>query len=182
MKSQILMESTSGKFNYIGEPIKAIGYDIHKTNKRNNTIIIHTRNLTGRIYLQGCLTEQPKDWVYIPFDETHDYLEFYNLNKFNHQPTNMYFNIYGSYTYLRAILDRSYLDNGSGISYNNYLSHTNIITSGSNVCGYSNPIKTSKLNPKYDPIYSENIDLKIDEQKRQILSKMGTVEKILLIF
>lgn len=184
MKSSVLMENTSGKFNYIGNPTKAIGYYSHKTNKRDNTIIIHTRNFTGRIYLQASLSENPTatDWVYIPFDENHEYLEYYNLNKVNYKSESKYFNIYGSYTYFRVILDRSYLDNGSGISYNNYLSETNIITSGNCVCGYSNPINNTKLNPIYDPIYDKNFDLVVNEYKRQILSKMGNIEKILLVF
>ena len=44
MQSKVLLPNMSGKIDFIGEPVKAIGYDSIKTNKRSQTICLYTTN------------------------------------------------------------------------------------------------------------------------------------------
>lgn len=111
-KSEILLENCSGKISCEGKPVKAVGYYAEQTNRRLNTISIHTLDFTGRIYIYGTLKLEPTDddWVAIPLDVDKDYIEF------NHFPRvisgvrdNRFVNVKGAWTYLKAKVDRSYL-------------------------------------------------------------------------
>lgn len=109
----VMLPNMSGKISHIGEPIKAVGYYSYDTNKRLNTIAIHTIKFTGRIYIYGTLKENPtedSDWVVIPLTEETDYIEFNNFGKPYSKRENIFVNIEGSYTYLRAKMDRDYLN------------------------------------------------------------------------
>ena len=111
-KNLTLLENCSGKVSCEGKPVKAVGYYSNQTNKRMNTISIHTKDFTGRIYIYGTLSLEPTedDWAIIPIGYNEDYLEF------NHFPPikediseNTFVNVNGAWTYLKAKMDRSYL-------------------------------------------------------------------------
>lgn len=107
-----LLPNCSGKVSFEGEPVKAIGYYSNDTNDRLNTVSIHTTNFTGRIYIYGTLKVNPSenDWVMIPLTEETPYLEFNHLPILNECIDNTYINIKGAYTWLKAKMDRDYLN------------------------------------------------------------------------
>lgn len=107
-----LLPNCSGKISVEGEPVKSIGYYINETNDRLNTISIHTKNFTGRIYIYGSLKINPTDddWAIIPIGKDADYLEFNHLGVINECMDNTFVNIRGSYTWLKAKMDRDYLN------------------------------------------------------------------------
>lgn len=111
-KNLILLPNSSGKVNFEGKPVKAIGYYSSDTNKRMNTISFFTKNFTGRIYIYGTLSLDPteEDWSPIKLSDETDYLEFDNYGKPYPEIENFYFNVYGSYTFLKAKMDRTYLN------------------------------------------------------------------------
>ena len=111
-KNLTLLENCSGKVSYEGKPVKAIGYYSTQTNKRLNTVSIHTINFTGRIYIYGTLKLNPtdEDWVVIPIGKDgEEYLEFDHYPVLNACRDNVYVNIKGGWTYLKAKMDREYL-------------------------------------------------------------------------
>lgn len=148
MQSVTLLPNMSGKIDFIGEGVKAVAYDICNTNKRSNTISIHTTNFVGRFWLQGSLKLQPKedlDWFIIPLTEETPYIEFddFKGDDFVNR-NNIYCNINGSYMWLRGIMDRSsyiHIPDCRVIPYdthkpiNNHY-HSHIITSHVNVDPY----------------------------------------------
>lgn len=110
-KNLTLLENCSGKVSFEGQPVKAIGSYINKTNNRLNTVSIHTINFTGRIYIYGTLKLNPtdEDWVVIPIGKDTDYIEFNHYPVLNACRDNLYVNIKGAWTYLKAKMDREYL-------------------------------------------------------------------------
>ena len=110
-KNLTLLENMSGKVSYEGKPVKAIGYYSLNTNKRMNTISIHTIDFTGRIYIYGTLKLEPteEDWAIIPIGDGEDYLEFNHFPLVRDVKDNRYINIKGAWTYLKAKVDRDYL-------------------------------------------------------------------------
>ena len=79
MQSQVLLPSMSGKIDYIGNPIKSIGYYSYKTNKRSQTLAIHTTNFVGRFILEGSLKLNPAsdfDWFPIILKDDLPYIEY----------------------------------------------------------------------------------------------------------
>jgi len=111
-QSLILLPNMSGKVNYEGKPVKAVGYYKHDTNKRLNTVSFQTKNFTGRIYLYGTLSLDPKedDWAPIKLCDKTDYIEFDNYGKPGPKFENFYFNVFGAWTFLKAKMDREYLN------------------------------------------------------------------------
>lgn len=107
-----LLPNCSGKVSFEGEPVKAIGYYSNDTNDRLNTVSIHTKNFTGRIYIYGTLKVNPsdEDWVMIPLTDETPYLEFNHLPIINECIDNTFINIKGAYTWLKAKMDRDYLN------------------------------------------------------------------------
>lgn len=107
-----LLPNCSGQVSFEGEPVKAIGYYSNDTNDRLNTISIYTKNFTGRIYIYGTLKVNPteNDWFIIPLTEETDYLEFNHHGVMNSCIDNTYVNIKGAYTWLKAKMDREYLN------------------------------------------------------------------------
>lgn len=191
MKSKILLPNMSGKIDFIGEPVKAIGYESNKTNKRTNTIAIYTTNFVGRIWLQGSLKEKPEnklDWFIIPLTKETPYVEFDNYKddiSVNHE--NVFYNINGSYVWLRAILDRKSYIQIIDSPVKPYDIHTSyVITSGVNIDPYTTnaPYISAPLNPKYDPeYYPEWIpNYKPAYDRSMISTKLGNVEKVLLCY
>ena len=110
-KSLVLLPNMSGKVNYEGRPVKAVGYYKSETNKRLNTISFNTKNFTGRIYIYGTLSLDPQenDWAPIKLTNETDYIEFDNYGKPYPEFENFYFNVFGGYTFLKAKMDREYL-------------------------------------------------------------------------
>lgn len=109
----VLLPNMSGKITHMGEPTKAVGYYSYDTNKRLNTISIHTIKFTGRIYIYGTLKTNPteeSDWAIIPLTDETDYIEFNNFGKPYSKRENIFVNIEGGYTYLKAKMDRDYLN------------------------------------------------------------------------
>lgn len=108
----VLLPNMSGEITYTGKPTKAVGYYSYDTNRRLNTIAIHTIKFTGRIYIYGTLKANPTDddWVVIPIGKNTDYIEFDNFGKPYSKRENIFINIEGGYTYLKAKMDRDYLN------------------------------------------------------------------------
>lgn len=108
----VMIPNISDKISYEGEPIKAVGYYSYDTNKRLNTVAIHTIKFTGRVYIYGTHKTNPtkdSDWAIIPIGNKTDYIEFNNFGKPYSKRENVFVNIPGSYTYLKAKVDRDYL-------------------------------------------------------------------------
>lgn len=108
-----LLPNMSGKVSFEGEPVKAVGYYSTSTNKRLNTLSIHTLTFTGRIYVYGTLKLKPEkesDWAIIPLTDETDYLEYNNYGNIYAKRENRYINIKGGYTWLKAKMDRDYLN------------------------------------------------------------------------
>ena len=190
MQTQVLLENMSGKLDFVGKPIKAIGYESHKTNKRTNTIVIHTTNFTGRIWLEGSLKEEPSkdlDWFIIPLTEETPYVEYYNYDAVRVKRNADYFNINGNYVWLRVRMDRSYLDitQNPFVPYD-YKSHTYIMTSNVDINNENghNPYPQSELNPQYDPSYHNNWtpDYRMAYERTMSVSQLGNIEKIMLCY
>lgn len=190
MQTQVLLENMSGKKNFIGNPVKAVGYNSHNTNKRNNTIVIFTTNFTGRIWLEGSLKEEPKDdldWFTIPLTDETPYLEYYNIGYTKNKKENSYHNIYGSYTWFRVKMDRDYLniEESSFVPFD-YKSDRYIMDANVDVNqGFSHSnYPQSNLNPIYDPIYYNGVkmDYSLAYDKQIILQKLGNIEKIMLCY
>lgn len=86
-KITVLLPSTQGKINVIGDPIKANGwygmFGIH-------TISISTVDLRGRVFIQASLANNPSDDDWFPiFIEGNEYIEF------PQNPLNSYWNTRG---------------------------------------------------------------------------------------
>ena len=191
MQSTILLPNMSGKIDFIGQPVKTIGSLSHKTNKRTSTIGIYTTNLVGRVWLQGSLKDNPSnklDWFIIPLTEETPFVEFNNYkDDLTVNRDNRFFNINGSFVWLRVILDRkSYLHiQDCPVKPFDYTS-SYVITSGSNI----NPDYTletypqSNLNPSDDPEYYEEWTPNYTPSYTRscISSKLGNVEKVILCY
>jgi len=113
-KNLTLLPNMSGKVSFEGEPVKAIGYYSNSTNKRLNTISIHTLSFTGRIYIYGTLKIEPEkesDWAVIPIGCLgEEFIEFNHYGNVHAIRENTYVNIKGGYTWLKAKMDRDYLN------------------------------------------------------------------------
>lgn len=108
-----LLPNMSGKVSFEGEPVRAVGFYSTSTNKRLNTLSIHTLSFTGRIYIYGTLKLKPEkesDWSVIPLTDETDYLEYNNYGNIYAKRENTYVNIKGCYTWLKAKMDRDYLN------------------------------------------------------------------------
>lgn len=192
MQSQILLPNMSGKIDYIGAPVKSIGYYSYKTNKRSQTLAIHTTNFVGRFILEGSLKLNPasdNDWFPIILKDNLPYIEYNDLDIMNARVIrkNDVYTIKGSYLWLRGRLDRDYLDiiktpvapydlhsskyiMTSNVDINNDYSHT--------------PYPKSSLNPKYDPEYYEQWKPNYASASSRSLtsSQLGNIDKVLLCY
>lgn len=101
-----LMESSNTHWNFVGEPVKSAAY--YLIGKYLHTVQVTVNNLKGRIFLEGTLSLNPTedDWFEISIGEN-GYVEYDE----DHTRKTDVFTFIGSYTFIRARLDRSYLPN-----------------------------------------------------------------------
>jgi hypothetical protein len=191
MQSTILLSNCSGKIDFIGEPVKALGYESHNTNKRTHTLGIYTTNFVGRFWLQGSLKDEPKDkldWFIIPLSEETPYIEFNNYkDDMTVNRENKFINVNGSFVWLRGILDRRSYIKIQDCPVKPFNTHSsNVITSGSAVAPhYTNELyPESNVNPIYDPeYYPEWIpNYKSAHSRSCVSSKLGNIEKVILCY
>ena len=191
MQSTILLPNCSGKIDFIGEPVKALGYESHNTNKRTHTLGIYTTNFVGRFWLQGSLKDEPKDnldWFIIPLSEETPYIEFNNYkDDMTVNRENKFINVNGSFVWLRGVLDRRSYIKIQDCPVKPFNTHSsNVITSGSAVAPhYTNELyPESNVNPIYDPeYYPEWIpNYKSAHSRSCISSKLGNIEKVILCY
>lgn len=120
MQSITLLDTTSGKINVTGQPQKGAGYS--NTIGNNHTISIGLNNFTGRIYIEGTLSTDPKeeDWVPIPLINNNPYIQFpKNILKpvgdmsaygqATGDSGNFAYSFTGNFIWLRARVDRTYI-------------------------------------------------------------------------
>ena len=129
MISVTLLSTTVDQINVVGPKQQGAGYK--NTVGNNHTVSINLDNFTGRIYIQGSLSNDPKetDWFNIPIGNGTPYVQFpldpafptgYNpaLNQWplNGSPnssngdTGIYaYSFSGNYIWIRAVVDRKYL-------------------------------------------------------------------------
>lgn len=173
-ESVVLLPNCSNEISMEGKPVKAVGFYSNDTNKRLNTIAIHTLSFTGRIYLYGSLKLKPEsdlDWAIIPLGETTDYLEYDNLNNSEKViKENSFINIKGGYTWFKAVMDRSYIEVLNDRKPTTYT--PGYVMTGLNV-----------LNPESVPMNLHEREIPKDQQiKPYALKNYGNVEKILLCY
>ena len=192
MQSQVLLPSMSGKIDYIGNPIKSIGYYSYKTNKRSQTLAIHTTNFVGRFILEGSLKLNPAtdfDWFPIILKDDLPYIEYNDLDILNAKVIhkNDVYTIKGNYIWLRGRLDRNYLDIiKTPIAPYDLHSSKYIMTSNVDINNdYSHtPYPKSPLNPKYDPEYYEQWkpNYASASSRSLTISQLGNIDKVLLCY
>lgn len=107
-----LLPNTAGYINVYGKPVEAVGMISNKTDSVLNTLSFFTKGFVGRIHIYGTLAFDPEteDWTEINLsgDKEKPYLEF--DDEFADDPNRRFVkNIEGSFTYLKAEIDRTYL-------------------------------------------------------------------------
>ena len=115
MDSVVLLPTTGSQINLTGEKQKGAGYS--NWSGTSHTVSVTCTNFVGRIYLEASLATDPveSDWFGIPFNGTLTYVQ-YPLNPF--RPTGVLqgdtgtssFEFVGNYVWVRARLDRTYLN------------------------------------------------------------------------
>jgi hypothetical protein len=115
MDSVVLLPTTGSQINLTGEKQKGAGYS--NWSGTSHTVSVTCTNFVGRIYLEASLATDPAetDWFGIPFNGTLTYVQ-YPLNPF--RPTGSIqgdtgtssFEFVGNYVWVRARLDRTYLN------------------------------------------------------------------------
>lgn len=169
-ESKTLLSNCSGLISFEGQPTQAIAYYSNETNKRTNTISIHTANFTGRIYVYGTVKLNPSDndWSIIQLEEGVDYLEFDNLGHPKHLQENFVYNIDGAYTWLKAKMDRSYISEFQNLP--EYFKPYKATTRENVLSWYSNP-----MSDEYQKIPN-------NDRVCNALRNYGNVEKIMLCY
>lgn len=115
MDSVVLLPTTGSQINVVGEKQKGAGYS--NWSGTSHTVSMSVTNFVGRIYLEASLASDPgpTDWFGITFNGTLTYAEF-PLNPY--RPTGQIqgdsvttsFEFVGNYVWIRAKLDRTYLN------------------------------------------------------------------------
>lgn len=107
--SILLLDSTVGLVNSTGNAVKGSAY--YNTTDSKSTIAIYTQHLDGRLTIQASLSSCPtdSDWFDIEIYPTREtiYVEFTNDTSVTT------YNFAGNYVFLRANIDKSYLENPS---------------------------------------------------------------------
>jgi hypothetical protein len=105
----VLLTSTQGKMSVTGPPVST--YEAARAGARMYTIAITTSNLTGRLFIEGTLQVNPTDddWFTIRLPGIEDPFIQYPYEDAIETATILGFNFNGSFTYVRARLDRDYL-------------------------------------------------------------------------
>lgn len=115
MDSVVLLPTTGSNINLIGEKQKGAGYSNFAG--ASHTISITCNNFVGRIYVEASLeaVPQPQDWFAVPLESNLTYVQFPRIPS---HPTGQIqgdtgtyaFTFYGNYVWVRARLDRTYLN------------------------------------------------------------------------
>lgn len=108
-----LMDNTGGIVNLVGEKQQGNGYS--GFNNPNMTVNIQVVNFTGRVKIQASLVSDPSDndWFDILLDGN-AYVQYPQIptrptgNPFG-DTSSLGFTFSGNYTWLRAVMDRSYI-------------------------------------------------------------------------
>lgn len=120
-QSIILLDNTGTKVNVTGHKTRAAGY--YSSGMNLYTLAMYLDNFSGRIYLQASLAVDPKDddWFYVNLNGYLEYLEY-----LPHAPdvdnntgfTSVFpLSFQGNFVWLRAIVDRSTLQNPDTTNY-----------------------------------------------------------------
>lgn len=121
-KSITILSDSADNFNLVGTDYRASGYYGHTDGVQ--TVQATFNNFTGGFAIQGTLALEPEpiDWFYLELPGVADFdndplLKFpSDLSPTGYTGTKM-FNIRGSFTFLRAIVDRSYIIYDSNANY-----------------------------------------------------------------
>jgi hypothetical protein len=114
MISVTLLPTTVDQINVVGTKQKGAGYN--NTLGNNHTVSISLANFTGRIYIQGTLSRDPQegDWFNIPVVSGKDHIQFpldRALPKGETGDTGVFaYSFTGNYVWIRAKVDRTYLN------------------------------------------------------------------------
>lgn len=166
--NEVLLPNMSGKVSFEGNPVRAIGFDSLNTNKILQTVSIYTTNFTGRVYLYGTLALNPtdNDWAIIPLTDETDYIEFNHLYDGKSKKDNRCINVKGSYTWLKAKMDRDYIDDSL---------YTNVYSNG------STPITSYNIDSDDSMPYLPQKEV-VTKIPSYMLSNYGNIESILLTY
>ena len=132
-KSVVMMTNTDRDHSVVGEPIRAASY--YSLTSGIHTVQVFYSNFTGRFGIQGTLMTEPEegDWFDINLNTN---VGLSNLSPYIEFPFNALeptgregdtgtsaFTFIGNFTFLRAILDRSYIPEPSPQNYTTGLGH-----------------------------------------------------------
>lgn len=187
MQSKVLLPSMAGKIDFVGQPVKSIGFESNRTNKRSQTIGLYTTNFVGRFWLEGSLKVDPEsdlDWFVIPLEKDTPYVEMNNFSMNPVKHDNRFYNIFGNYLWLRGKVDRkSYLhvidQKVPSVSKEHSVTAYDVNWGSTNGQYVPTP-----LNPIYDPEYYEGWDAHYDSSTNRSLMSfhLGNIEKVMLCF
>jgi len=109
-----LLTSTAGCLNVTGQAVKGPGYI--GISRGIFTVSISVNNFVGRFYLQASLATNPGpgDWFNLWLEGQNPYAEFpfdinYPTGEFGGDTGNYAWTLQGNVTYIRAVVDRSYI-------------------------------------------------------------------------
>lgn len=101
--SLILMDDSGLNVSLKGDPVRADGWWGYTDGK--STVSIHVQEFTGRVAIEATLASEPTedDWFPVWLLTTTPYIDMKN------ESSSQAFTFEGNFTYVRAILDRSYI-------------------------------------------------------------------------
>lgn len=112
-----LLDDTADQFNLTGNKVKAAGY--FGASNGQHTVALYINDFTGRIVVEASLANEPseEDWFPIEFDG--DAFIQYPLDPNNPSGSNgdtgtFFKNFVGNFVWVRARVDRTYLQPISG--------------------------------------------------------------------
>ena len=120
-QSITLLADTQTQVEITGPAVKAAGY--YGSGMNQHTIAIYANNFSGRVYIEGSLATNPQDddWFNFDFNGTSFYTEYAYNPSGEEGDTGVTrvdsFTFVGSYVYLRAVVDRSYLPSSGSPIY-----------------------------------------------------------------
>ena len=118
-KSVVMMTGTGREHNMVGKAVRADGY-YGKTDGIHTVQVFYT-NFTGKFGIQGTLMTEPQegDWFDINLNTYNNFTTQDPMVRFPRDPLNttgregdtgtMAFTFLGNFTFLRAVMDRSYI-------------------------------------------------------------------------
>lgn len=116
-----LLDNTMQQVNVTGPTIKAAGY--YGSGKNLHTVAVTAHDFSGRLYIYATLASDPKDDDWFPIN-LNGYLAYYEFAYDESKPvgergvtsTEM-FTFDGNFVYLRAVIDRTYLQDYATFNY-----------------------------------------------------------------